>query len=94
MSASDINAIIDQLSQASVDGAAALSFAGRGLKLDSESDGKLSVRTPTAIPVHINYAGSRQHLSCNMQLSYYRIIIIIIIIRFVKRQNVKRLPWR
>jgi len=24
----------------------------------------------------------------------FRIIIIIIIIRFVKRQNVKRLPWR
>jgi len=43
MSASDINAVIDQLSHASVDGASGLSFAGRGLKLDNESDGKLSV---------------------------------------------------
>jgi len=39
MSASDINAVVDQLSRASVDGAAALSFAGRGLKLDNENDG-------------------------------------------------------
>ena len=41
MSDSDINAVIDQLSLASVDGAATLSFAGRGLKLDHESDGKI-----------------------------------------------------
>jgi len=40
MSASDINAVIDQLSHASVDAAATLSFAGRGLKLDNETDGK------------------------------------------------------
>jgi len=40
MSASDINAVIDQLSHTSVEGASTLSFAGRGLKLDSESDGK------------------------------------------------------
>jgi len=39
MSDSDINTVIDQLSHASVDGAATLSFAGRGLKLDSEADG-------------------------------------------------------
>ena len=44
MSASDINAVIDQLSHASVDGAATLSFAGRGLKLDSESDGTVKIQ--------------------------------------------------
>ena len=44
MSDSDINTVIDQLSQASVDGAATLSFAGRGLKLDSEADGRLCGR--------------------------------------------------
>ena len=32
--------------------------------------------------------------STNIKLLYRNIIIIIIIIRFVKRQNVKRLPWR
>ena len=42
MSVSDINAVIDQLSHTSVDGGVILSFAGRGLKLDNESDGKLS----------------------------------------------------
>jgi len=41
MSASEINAVIDQLSHASVDTVVSLSFAGRGLKLDNESDGKL-----------------------------------------------------
>jgi len=40
MSASEINAVIDQLSHASVDGAVTVCFAGRGLKLDNESDGK------------------------------------------------------
>jgi len=40
MSASDINDVINQLSHTSVDAAATLSFAGRGLKLDHESDGE------------------------------------------------------
>ena len=48
MSDSDINTVIDQLSHASVDGAATLSFAGRGLKLDSEADGRLCVRAAGA----------------------------------------------
>lgn len=40
MSDCDINTVIDQFSHASVDGAAALSFADCGLKLDSEADGR------------------------------------------------------
>ena len=40
MSASDVNALTDQLLHASVKGLATLSFAGRGLKLDNEIDGK------------------------------------------------------
>jgi len=40
ISARDISAVAHQLSQASVDGEASLSFAGRGLKLDNKTDGK------------------------------------------------------
>ena len=43
MSTSEINAVIDQLTHASVDGASTLSFAGRGLKLDNENDGTSNV---------------------------------------------------
>ena len=45
MSNSDINTVIDQFSYASVDGSATLSFAGRGLKLDSEADGRLFAKS-------------------------------------------------
>jgi len=45
------------------------------------------------MPVH---TGARPFICkvCSLAIHLVQIIIIIIIIRFVKRQNVKRLPWR
>ena len=40
MSSTEIDSVTEQLSKATVEGSSELSFAGKGLKLDGESDGK------------------------------------------------------
>ena len=44
MSQTDIDSVTAQLSKTSVEGASELSFAGKGLKLDGEKDGKHFLR--------------------------------------------------
>ena len=59
---------------------------GSGSKLDS-------LRAVVAMMEQSQYVSSRDvHETSSHKTKI--IIIIIIIIRFVKRQNVKRLPWR
>ena len=40
MSSTDINQVTDQLSKATVEDTGIISFAGKGMKLDTEYDGK------------------------------------------------------
>ena len=54
MSAADVNSVLEQFSKATSLGKSELSFAGKGLKLDTEEDGEC--RTP-AVATNVSGMG-------------------------------------
>ena len=69
MSASDISQVTDQMSKTTVDDTGIISFVGKGLKLDTEEDGK-SFHSFTATQPHRLYRCEQLELKYNQAAAF------------------------